>query len=133
MLLLIVAGSYQNCQRGGGSVEGDSKVRRMRPKARVLTQYGGSPSWLDESDPAGCDFVRDGWTMPPALTDHTTCSGPGLIYYLMYTKTLSWATSRKEGGMAWYSSRPKLSGHGFGKLYEAVYLTFTCIKCITRN
>jgi hypothetical protein len=22
---------------------------------------------------AGCDFVRDGWSMPPALTDHTAC------------------------------------------------------------
>jgi hypothetical protein len=32
----------------------------MRPKARGLAQHGGLPGWLKESDPAGCDFVRDG-------------------------------------------------------------------------
>jgi hypothetical protein len=41
--------------------------------------------------------------MPPALTDHTTCPGLGLIYYQMYTK------HRHEllymEGMAWYSCR----------------------------
>jgi hypothetical protein len=32
--------------------------------------------------PTGCDFVRDGRSMPPALTDHTTCPGLArLIYY----------------------------------------------------
>ncbi len=56
----------------------------MRPKARGLALHGGSPGWLEESDPAGCDFVRDGRSMPPALTHHTTCLG--LIYYWMYTK-----------------------------------------------
>ncbi len=25
----------------------------MRPKAREMTQHGGPPSWLEESDPAG--------------------------------------------------------------------------------
>ncbi len=37
------------------------------------------PAWLamEESDPAGCDFVRDGWFMPPALMDHATCPGLG--------------------------------------------------------
>ncbi len=41
------------------------------------------PAWLagEESDPTGCDFVRDGRSMPPALTEHTTCPGLGLIYY----------------------------------------------------
>jgi hypothetical protein len=53
----------------------------MRPKARGLVQPDGLPGWLEESDPAGCDFVRDGQSMPPALTDHTTCPGLGLIYY----------------------------------------------------
>ena len=54
----------------------------MRPKARGLAQRGGPPGWLEESDPAGCDFVRDGRSLPPpALTDHTTCPGLGLIYY----------------------------------------------------
>jgi hypothetical protein len=43
----------------------------------------GLPGWLEESDPAGCDFVRDGRSMPPALMpmDHTTFPGLGLIYY----------------------------------------------------
>ncbi len=41
----------------------------------------GLPGWLEESDPAGCDFVRDGRSMTPAMTDHTTCSGLGLIKY----------------------------------------------------
>jgi hypothetical protein len=80
----------------------------MRPKARGLAQRGGPPCWLKESDPAGCDFVRDGRSMPPALTDHTTCTGLGLIYYTNVHKTPSRAMSRKEG-TAWYSSRPKPS------------------------
>jgi hypothetical protein len=59
----------------------------MRPKARWLAQHGGPSGWLEERDPAGCDFVRDGRSMPNVH------------------KTPSWATSRMEG-MAWYSSRP---------------------------
>jgi hypothetical protein len=35
----------------------------MRPKARELAQHGGTPSRLEESDPAGCDFDRDGRSM----------------------------------------------------------------------
>ncbi len=57
----------------------------MRPKARGLTQHGGPPGWPEESDQAGCNFVRDGRSMPPALPDHTTCPGLGPIYYWMYT------------------------------------------------
>jgi hypothetical protein len=53
----------------------------MRPKARGLAEHGGLPGWLEESDSAGCDFVHDGRSMPPVLTDHCL----GLIYY-MYTK-----------------------------------------------
>ncbi len=46
----------------------------MRPKARVLAQHGGPPGCrLEESDQAECDFVHDGRSMPPALTDRTTC------------------------------------------------------------
>ncbi len=26
-----------------------------------------TPGWLEESDPAGCDFVRDGRSIPPAF------------------------------------------------------------------
>ncbi len=47
----------------------------MRPKARGLVQHGGPPGWLEESDPARCD----GRFMPPALTDHTSCPGLGLL------------------------------------------------------
>jgi hypothetical protein len=35
---------------------------------RRLVQHDGPPGCLEESDPAGCDFVRDGRSMPPALT-----------------------------------------------------------------
>jgi hypothetical protein len=31
----------------------------MRPKAGGLSQHGGPPGWLEESDPAGEIFVRD--------------------------------------------------------------------------
>jgi hypothetical protein len=53
----------------------------MMPKATGLVQHGGPPGWLEESEPTGCDFVRDGRSMPPALTDYTICPGLGLIYY----------------------------------------------------
>jgi len=29
----------------------------MRPEARGMAQHGCPPGWLEESDPAGCDFV----------------------------------------------------------------------------
>jgi hypothetical protein len=33
----------------------------MRPKARGLAQHGGTPGWLEESDPAGVIlYVTDG-------------------------------------------------------------------------
>jgi hypothetical protein len=36
-------------------------ARAMRPKARGLAQHGGSPSWLEENDPAGVIlYVMDG-------------------------------------------------------------------------
>jgi hypothetical protein len=44
-----------------------------------MAQHGGPPGWLEESDPARCDFVREGRSMPLALTDHTTC--PSLTVY----------------------------------------------------
>jgi hypothetical protein len=82
-----------------------SKSQTMMPKAIGLAQHGGPPGWL-ESDPAGCDSVYDGRSMPPALKDHTTCSGLGLIYVLQNVhKTPPGVKSRKED-MAWYSSRP---------------------------
>jgi hypothetical protein len=34
------------------------------PKARGLAQLGGPPGWLEEIDPAGCDFVHDGPSTP---------------------------------------------------------------------
>ncbi len=74
----------------------------MRLKARWLAQHGGPPGWLEESDPAGCDFARDGRYMLPALTDHTTCPGSGADLLPNVHKTPPWSTSRKEG-MAWYT------------------------------
>jgi len=54
---------------------------------RGLAQYGGLPGWLEESDPAGCDFVRDGGLMRPALTDFWQIQLLLLMcYYGMYTK-----------------------------------------------
>jgi hypothetical protein len=50
-------------------------------KSRGLAQHGVSPGWLEESNPAGCDFVRDGRSMPPVLAEYTTGPGLGLIYY----------------------------------------------------
>jgi hypothetical protein len=44
---------------------------KMRAKARGLALNGGPPGGLEESDPAGCDFVRDRRSMPAALTEHT--------------------------------------------------------------
>jgi hypothetical protein len=55
----------------------------MRPEARGLAQYGGppGPGWLEDSYPAGCDFVRDGRSMPPALDGphHLPWSGADLF------------------------------------------------------
>ncbi len=55
----------------------------MRPKARGQAQHGGPPGWLEESDPAGCDFVCDGRALPYStgvdltgaaqLTDSSCC------------------------------------------------------------
>ncbi len=71
---------------------------------RGLAQHAGPLGWL-ESDPAGCDSVPDGRSMPPA-PHHLPWSGFDRL--LNVPKTPSWATSRKEG-MAWYSSRPMTS------------------------
>ncbi len=49
----------------------------MISKAWVLAQHGGPHGWLQEIDPAGCDFVRDGWSMPPGLPYCTVCPGRG--------------------------------------------------------
>jgi hypothetical protein len=53
----------------------------MRPKARGLGQHGGPPGCMEDSDPAVCDFVRDGRSMPLALTDphHLPRSGADLL------------------------------------------------------
>jgi hypothetical protein len=58
------------------TVGGNQQVQelKMRPKA----QHGGPPGWLEESDPAGCDFY--------VMEVHAACpDGPhhglGLIYY----------------------------------------------------
>jgi hypothetical protein len=89
----------------------------MRPKARGLAQHVGPPGWLEERDPAGCDFDRDGRAMPPILADRSACLCLELLitsfchiqllllmFYrtsILVHKTPPWATPRKE-----YSSRP---------------------------
>jgi hypothetical protein len=55
-----------------------------------LAQHGVQPGRMEESGPAlaaGFDFVRDGRSMFPALTDHSICPGLGIIYYRTYTNT----------------------------------------------
>ncbi len=47
-----------------------SYVFPMSPKARGLVQNGGSPGWLDESNPAGCDFVSYGRSIGPCHPCH---------------------------------------------------------------
>jgi hypothetical protein len=90
IILLEWAGRV-SCPQWGRRLEGWGPTRR--------------PAWLAEGEwPSRVwfyHFVPDGRSMPPALTDHTTC--PDLL--LNVHKTPPWATSRKEG-MAWYSSRP---------------------------
>jgi hypothetical protein len=44
-------------------------------EGRELAQHGGQPGWLKESAPARYDFVRDGRSIPPALTDCNACPG----------------------------------------------------------
>ncbi len=34
-------------------------IRWCRMLSRGLAQHGGPPGWLEVTDPAGCDFVRD--------------------------------------------------------------------------
>ncbi len=78
-------------------------VPQMRLKAWCLTQHDGSPGWLEEIDPAGCYFVCVGWSLPPALMDHTTCPYLGMIYYWMYTKHRH---ELRHARKAWLFSRP---------------------------
>jgi hypothetical protein len=56
-------------------------VVKMRPKARGLAQHGDLPCWLEESDPAGCEFVHNGRSMPAAMTYHPACHGLGMNYF----------------------------------------------------
>ncbi len=88
----------------------------MRPKVRGLTKHGVPPGWLEESDPAGWDFVRDGRAVSPAFSvphwlswKELRADGISSCFYLYSIVNVgnhpSWAMSRKEG-MAWYSSRP---------------------------
>jgi hypothetical protein len=83
----------------------------MNPEARGLAPDGSPPGYLEVSYPAGCDFVRDGWSMPPSLKNRTACPGPELlscelhanpaavagVLVLNVHKIPSLALSRKEG------------------------------------
>jgi hypothetical protein len=50
----------------------------MMSKAREMTQHGGPPGWLEESDPTRC---CDGRSMPHSLTDSTDCPGLELLSF----------------------------------------------------
>ncbi len=51
---------------GGGGVGGSHSMRR---KARGLARHGGGPpGWLEESGPAGYDFVLDERSIPPEVS-----------------------------------------------------------------
>jgi hypothetical protein len=72
-----------NVKKVGGSGNrgwgGGGQVVPMRPKSRGLAQHGGPPGGLEESDPAGCDFVR--WTVHAASDGphHLSRSGADLL------------------------------------------------------
>ncbi len=75
---------------------------------RRLESWSITAARLEESFPAGCDFVRDGLSSVHAACPdgphHLPRSGADLLLNrLNVHKTQTWATSRKEG-MAWYSS-----------------------------
>ncbi len=62
----------------------NKRVDAIRPKARGLAQHSGPPGWLEESDPAGCDFVHDGRSMTSPLT---ACPVSGAALLLNEHKT----------------------------------------------
>ncbi len=59
-----------------------TSIQFKPPNINVWMRYFVDPP----EGPAGCDFVRDGRSMPPALTDHPACPGLGLIYYWKFLK-----------------------------------------------
>ncbi len=83
------------------------------------------PACLEQSDQAGCDFVRDGRSLPGQPVPLA------MVWNWSVTKckqntVMSYSTSRKEG-TAWYSSRPRclLSGSILITISLAVYC---CIR-----
>jgi hypothetical protein len=65
--------------------------------ARGLSQHGVPSGWLKASDPAGCDFVSDGRSMPPAVTELITCPDLGLIFKCTQNTIMSYVTPGKLG------------------------------------
>ncbi len=61
--------------KGWGVMSGSNKAEGYRR----LVQNDGPPGCLEESDPAGCDFVRDGRSILPALTDNIARPAVGLL------------------------------------------------------
>jgi hypothetical protein len=59
-----------------------------------MAYRGGPPGWLEESDPAGCDFERD------ELMNYTTCPSLELTnYYSKCTQNtvMSYVTQGRHG------------------------------------
>jgi hypothetical protein len=51
----------------------------MRPKARGLFQHGRTPGWVEESNPAECDFVCDGRSSRPQIVAADDCGNIWLL------------------------------------------------------
>ncbi len=80
----------------------------MRLKARELTQHGGPPGWLEESDPTGVILyvmraVPPTFSVPYKFAFQFRADGISICCYIVYVH--NHPPSRKES-MAWYSSRP---------------------------
>ncbi len=85
----------------------------MRPRSTGLAQHGGPPNWLEKSDPAGgVVLYLIGRSIPPALTDHTSCPDLGMIYYWMYT---NYRHELRLPRKAWLLSGPNSQLHIWAK------------------
>ncbi len=77
----------------------DQWGRRLEGWPNTAARLAG---WLEESDPASAWgvilYVMDS-LMPPALTDHTTCPGLVMIYYIECTQhtVMSEVTQGRHG------------------------------------
>jgi hypothetical protein len=81
-------------QKRKGEITGASMP--MRPKARGLVQHVGPPGWLEKSDQAGCDFVRDRWTMPSLWSMASQLESTQLLCWWWWQGYTTVAVSKQE-------------------------------------